>query len=352
MVLGACGGAGLDTSSVPEPGSGGAQAEDVAPAPPGAGDTDTGGTQDPGNAAEVPDRQIARTADVTIRVEDAAAAAEAARGIAEESGSLVTHEDVRQEEGTRTSASLELAVPADKLDATLDELSGLGEQVSREVSSEDVTGEVVDTEARIRTMRSSIARLQDLMEQAEDINDITSLESELTSRQSDLEALLAKQQSLAEQVARSEVDVLFVTTRAEAAPERDGFFGGLAAGWAGLVALTITLLNLVGTLLPFAVVAAIIAVPIMAWRRRVRRNRPAAAVPTQPGAQGRSRRSPWRRSRASRTDPAPTPNSARSAAAGDRDSSPGSPTAPPAAPDGAPGPGPQDGPNGNDSTTS
>ena len=66
-------------------------------------------------------------------------------------------------------------------------------------------------------------------------------------------------------------------TLAQTAP-RTGFLAGLQQGWAAFAASVTVLLTALGGVLPFAVVAALVVLPVLAWRRRSRRAAGSAPV--------------------------------------------------------------------------
>ena len=138
------------------------------------------------------DRKLARRADISITVTDVNAAAAKVRGIAASAQGMVTAEaifvsepDVSRRPGG--FSTITISVPTAELDATLDQLAKLGKVHSRNASTDDVTAQYVDTEARVTTMRSSVDRVRALMSQATKLGDIVALEAELSRRQADLQ---------------------------------------------------------------------------------------------------------------------------------------------------------------------
>jgi hypothetical protein len=159
-------------------------------------------------------------------------------------------------------------VPADRLDAVLEDLAELGDLRDQTQSAVDVTGEVVDLEARIATQRASIERVRLLLAKAESIGDVVTIEAELTRREADLEALLARQAALADQAAQSTVTLVVLGPDAAAPEEETGFLAGLRAGWDAFVAASTALLTGLGAVLPFAVLVLALGLPLAAWWRR------------------------------------------------------------------------------------
>ena len=124
------------------------------------------------------DRKLSRSARLELTATKVADVVAQARGIALGAGGYTGQESTGDD-----LATLSLAVPAERLDPVLDQLSHLGSSlVKRELNTQDVTEQVVDVEARLATQRKSVERIRALLSQATSVSDITSIESELTSR--------------------------------------------------------------------------------------------------------------------------------------------------------------------------
>jgi hypothetical protein len=228
--------------------------------------------QDASTSAAV-ERQVVITGNVTITAEDPIAASRDAVRIVETAGGRV---DGRTEyaptETDQGSATLQLRIPADKLTATLDKLEELGRADEVSLSTSDVTVESQDLDARITALRASIERLNGLMSQATDIDDLITLESAISSRQGELESLEAQQRYLADQVSMSTIS-LYLRSDAEAPKTTPAdFWSGLAAGWNAFVAFWAGLLVVLGVLLPWLITLAVIAVVVIWIVRRRRRS--------------------------------------------------------------------------------
>lgn len=165
--------------------------------------------------------------------------------------------------------TLTLSVPADKLDAALDQLARVGTVLRRNTSSEDVTAQFVDTESRLKSMRASVERVRALMAKANDLGQVVALEGELSRRESDLESLESQLSALKGNVERSTVTISLSTLGAETVKEA-GFAGGLGAGWDAFLASAGGLFTAIGAVLPFALFFALIGAPLVWWWRRRR----------------------------------------------------------------------------------
>ena len=70
-------------------------------------------------------------------------------------------------------------------------------------------------ESRIKTQRASVARIRELMDQATKLSDVVTLEGELSSRQADLESLLAQQTSLKDRTSLATITLSLSETAGE-----------------------------------------------------------------------------------------------------------------------------------------
>jgi len=233
------------------------------------------------------DRKLARRADISITVKDVDAAAAKVRAVAASAQGLVVAEAISSEPDGNTVggfSTITISVPTSELDATLDRLAGLGKVHSRNTSTDDVTGQYVDTESRVKTMQASVDRVRALMSRATKLGDVVSLEAELSRRQADLEATQSQLAALKDSVALSPIEVRLSTDEKvlAKADTTTGFLAGLKAGWGAFTGSVTVLLTALGAVLPFAVLAALVLVPLVVWLRRRTPRTPAAAPPVVP----------------------------------------------------------------------
>ncbi|MCH8498593.1 MAG: DUF4349 domain-containing protein [Marinobacter sp.] len=104
-------------------------------------------------------------------------------------------------------ADLTLRVPASSLNTTMASLESFGKVVSRRVSSDDVTEQYVDIDARLQTMIALRDRLRILLDQAQDVSDVLAIERELSRVQADIDAMQARLKTLNGQVELATINV-------------------------------------------------------------------------------------------------------------------------------------------------
>ncbi|MER6115247.1 DUF4349 domain-containing protein [Streptomyces sp. NPDC001743] len=220
---------------------------------------------------------VIRNASLSVEVRSASKGAATARTVAQNAGGLVADETTEQVDDTHDSSHLVLRVPQEKYDDVLRELAGAGKLLSRTSTAKDVTDQVVDVESRIATQRASVARVRKLMERADRLADVVTLEGELSSRQASLESLLAQQASLKDRTALATITLDL--TEPEAAPEEDGdpgFLDALSGGWHAFLTMLRWLAMAVGATAPFLAAAAVL---LVLWRVLRRRGRAAGEPP-------------------------------------------------------------------------
>lgn len=255
-----------------------------------------GGKRDDGDAAKPePGSKVAvhviRTATLTVEVKNVPKAVAAARAAAEGAGGLVADETTERLDDTHEVSTLVLRVPQAGYDEVLRGLAGSGKLLSRTSNAKDVTGQVVDVDSRIATQRASVTRVRDLMDKAEKLTDVVALEGELSSRQADLESLLAQQASLKDRTSLATITLDLSEPYEEdgdGSDEGPGFLDALAGGWDAFVTTLRWIAVAIGAAAPFL---AALAVLVVLWRllrgrlpRRRRTPQEPSAAPEAPPA--------------------------------------------------------------------
>jgi hypothetical protein len=221
---------------------------------------------------------IAYTANLDVRVRDVAASSSRADAVVTAAGGYVERQQAVGERPSSASATTTYRVPAAKYRSVLARLTRLGTRLSLSQQADNVTEDVADVGARVRSAQSSLDRLRTLMRHATDVQDVLSIETQVSQRESELEALQARQRALDKQVRYATV-TLALTGPHAAPPKHDtGLLAGLRAGWHGLLVFLTGLLTVVGAVLPFLLVAAPLGAVGYVIRRRRRRRRAAAAT--------------------------------------------------------------------------
>jgi hypothetical protein len=174
------------------------------------GGNNTGGSQP--LAAPI-ERQIIKTGEITIQVSNVANTLGRVRAMALELGGYVGGSQA----GTlEDAATLTLRIPAARFDDALAGLHGLDAKVIAEATREvDVTGQIVDLEARIANLEASETSYRALLERAQKVEDILAIQSRLDQVRGEIEQLKAQHKDLSGQ---ADMATLTVTLTPVAAP--------------------------------------------------------------------------------------------------------------------------------------
>jgi hypothetical protein len=215
---------------------------------------------------------IVYTADLTVRTGNVAQATAQAKQIVAAAGGYVSNESDTDAPGSHPSATITFKVPSAKYPGVLGQLasSRVGRQESLRQQADDVTQEVADVNSRVTSAQATLASFRDLLGRAKSVSEVIRVEQEIADRESDLESLQARQKALSAQTTNATITLRLEGTTTTAHPEhhRSGFAGGLATGWDAFTTFLSGLALVLGWLLPFLGLAALIGLPsIWLWRR-------------------------------------------------------------------------------------
>jgi hypothetical protein len=242
-----------------------------------------------GNTTGTPvaQRAVISTATVSLSSDDVADARFDVQKIVDQVGGEIAEEQTEGGEDMRRSR-LVIRVPSERFNETVAAFEKVGDLESSTRTSEDVTTKVIDTAARIRAQEESLRRVEILLARAQSIRDIVAIEAQLTHRQAELDSLKSQQAYLADQTSLSTIAVHIERTRdGKEKKEKDdtdetGFLSGLENGWDALTTFGAGVATVVGAVLPFAVVLAILGFPAWLLARRFGRRR--TSTPAAPAA--------------------------------------------------------------------
>ncbi|MFD6533533.1 DUF4349 domain-containing protein [Streptomyces sp. NPDC060184] len=214
---------------------------------------------------------VIRTTEMSIEVRSVPTAVAAARSAVKGSGGLVESEATERVDDVHDASHLVLRVPENRYEDVLKRLTGTGRLLSRTSEAKDVTDQVVDVESRVATQRASVDRVRALMQKAERISDVVALEGELSSRQANLESLLAQRASLADRTSLATITLdLYEPDTSGAADDDPGFWDAVTGGWDAFVTALRWIAMAIGAAAPFlAALALVLAVRRLVVRRRV-----------------------------------------------------------------------------------
>jgi hypothetical protein len=193
-------GSGVDPTSVGTTDNGGD--------PAGAGGTN-GGPQVADAAAGVPTLLIVRTGTLELEVASLAASISAAANLVTDAGGYISGSD-ENASGGKANASVSYRIPAAVWDTTLEGIRKVASVVRhQQVTSEEVSGQVVDLGARISNLRATEAAFQAIMARATKISDVLDVQKQLTDTRGEIERLVADKTQLEGRAAYGSLKVTY-----------------------------------------------------------------------------------------------------------------------------------------------
>ena len=234
---------------------------------------------------------IIRTGSLQLEVTDSRAAIAAGRSAILGLGGYIGASQ-QYVDGDDVVATITYRIPADRWEDALDALRKLGKPISEQTDAADVTGQVVDLDARIRNLRASETALVSHLTVAAKVSDILEIEDRLSAVRGEIEQLTAQKAHLDDQVAFATltatygVEIAAVTAAAEqwdAKSEVDRA-GASLLGFLQFLASAGIWLAIVG--LPIVVVAAVVIGLALLVLRRFGVLRRIAGPPPPAAAEG------------------------------------------------------------------
>jgi hypothetical protein len=187
--------------------------------------------------AEEARRLIAYSVSMAVEVKEFAPARDKLLGAVDKAGGYVSEASTAETPGEPRRGDYTLRVPADKLQATLADLRGLGRVLNEQLSTDEVTEQVVDLEARIRNARATEQRLIAVLnERTGKVRDILEVEREIARTRQGIERMEAQRQNLMHRVELATIQVSLIEEyKAPLAPAPTGtatrLRNAFVAGW-------------------------------------------------------------------------------------------------------------------------
>lgn len=183
-----------------------------------AAESERGFVSGTGEVDAVVDRMVIYNAEMEIAVKNPETAMQAVIQMAEDSGGFVVRSNLSRtfyDEGSLPRATLTVRVPAGQLNSIMDAIKDLtpvpNEDVLYEnVSGQDVTAEYTDLESRLRNLEAAEQALVELMESAQDPEDVLNIFDELTYYRGEIEIVKGRMRYLEESAALSAISLTII----------------------------------------------------------------------------------------------------------------------------------------------
>jgi hypothetical protein len=172
-----------------------------------------GGDGQPGsgsgsNGALKDDAKIVRTGSLSIQVKDLEVALTAGRDAVRAAGGYIGASK-QANDGDNPVASVTYRIPSDRWETSLTTLRGLGKVLGEQTDAVEVTGQLIDFQARIDNLRASEQALQGIAAKATKVSDVLEVQSRLTEVRGQIEQLDGQRAHLADQAGLGTLTVTY-----------------------------------------------------------------------------------------------------------------------------------------------
>ena len=243
------------------------------------------GTVDP-ETMENAGRKIIYTAYAAMETETFDETSASVRQMVEDAGGYISSSSARgsRTDGTR-SVDYTCKIPAGNYAGFIDGLSGAGNLYRLTESTDDVTLQYVDLDARLSSFQNQLDRLEELAAEASDIETLLTIETQIGEVQYELESYTAQMRTLENQISYSTVDLTI--DEVASVSEGTGFgtrvkaaFGG---SWDNFVAAVQGIIIALIYLLPGLIVLGVVLAAVIPLAVRHSRETKARAASKSPG---------------------------------------------------------------------
>ncbi|MCA9645983.1 MAG: DUF4349 domain-containing protein [Myxococcales bacterium] len=216
----------------------------------------TDSTEESSKAGAVASRKVIRKAELELQVKSLADAQKTATDVAKKYGGYVVSSERRGTDSARDQhLRVVLKVKADDLDTALGELRAIKQgEANERISSEDVTDEWIDLEARLKTQKALETQYLEILKGASKVEDLLAVQKQLASVRTEIERIEGRQRFLDKSISLSTVTIDFE----QPAPLVRASFAAVGAGFsqAGADVLNVGgatlvfLMRMIGALIP------------------------------------------------------------------------------------------------------
>lgn len=220
------------------------------------------------------EQAIIRNGNMTLEVKDVSTTVAEVTSLINSSSGRIESSSLNAEfENSGASAYIVARIPEAKLDEAIAAISELGERTSLNISTTDVTLQVIDLTARINALVISRDRLLDLMAQATTTADLLAAEQALSQRQSELDAYQAQLDYLNSQVTQSTLNIAIVSNSTSITSGLAGIGATLNQALRNFLQGFESVILFIGSAIPWLLVLSIFYITSKAVSRSVQKRR-------------------------------------------------------------------------------
>ena len=152
-------------------------------------------------------RSVIRTGTLTVRVKNVEKAERSTSLLTSRVGGYVQGSQSSDLSGENPSITLELRVPVRQFEAIIEQCEALGVRQAKTVSSQDVSGQLIDLDARVKALRAEETSYLAMLGKATNLNSVIQLRTHVTELRSMIESIEGQRKDLGNQAAMSSLSL-------------------------------------------------------------------------------------------------------------------------------------------------
>jgi hypothetical protein len=212
------------------------------------------------------DTKIIKTAYITIEVKDVTGSVETLKNLVTSRGGYVSSSSISEGYNNRLSGTVVLRIPQAEFDTTLAGVKAVGTVKSVSTQGEDVTEEYVDIQAQKTSYQNQLAQYNEIMKKAVKVSDVIEIQQQIDRVQTSLNQLEGRLKYLNSRIDMSTITVNLQEPEPLGGESGPSFISALNEGISGFFGMIYGLIVIALTLLPLAIICAIVY-GIYRWRK-------------------------------------------------------------------------------------
>ncbi len=221
----------------------------------------------PQNTVVIPSRKVIRRAELDIRVENVEKAEKKVSGIIESVGGYTESANSTDLASTHPVMTISIRVPVDLFDGTISRLESLGVRLSKKISSEDVTGRIVDLDAQLKTLTAQAEVYRNMLRGRTQLDEVFNIQQQLANVQTQIEQITSQRKSQAGLAALSTIQLTLEQNAVISQPTGDPNW--VAQSWAEATSGSSSVLRLASIFLMWVVAFSPFWIPVLLILRRL-----------------------------------------------------------------------------------
>lgn len=160
-------------------------------------------------------RHVIRNGSISLVVDNTRDTVREVTKLVNEKGGIVSSSYIYEVREGQYHADLTLRVPVNLFESTMEQLETYGKVTRSDTGMDDVTMHYIDLQSRLANQEAQEARLVEILDMAETVEEVLEVERELTRVRGEIESMSAQLTHLADQVTFS---TIYIALREETIP--------------------------------------------------------------------------------------------------------------------------------------